>query len=189
MRQWAAISTGVEIAGPQAGESNLKRRELEPAEEPQPLGPTRIIAPARPAAAGGLPRRTVQLKPPVFRLMPATAESAAVARNLARELIGEADPLVDAFVLCVSELVTNAVTHTLSAVPGGTITIIMCVGRAGAMVQVRDDGGPSTPRVLSDLEPYSEHGRGLQLVAALADHWGTVSTREGRVTWCRLNSD
>ena len=168
-----------------------------PADGYAPAGGYAADGSAPPAAAGSgapaarapseLPRRLGGLKPPVFRVLPAVSESVGAARQLARRLIGEQNPVADAFVLCVSELVTNAVTHTRSAVPGGSITIVLCLGESGALVQVRDDGGASAPRVIDELDPYSEHGRGLQLVAALADHWGSVCTPQGRVTWCRLN--
>ena len=31
-----------------------------------------------------------------------------------------------------------------------------------------------------------EHGRGLQIVAALSERWGTRSVTGGKVMWCRL---
>jgi hypothetical protein len=32
----------------------------------------------------------------------------------------------------------------------------------------------------------AEHGYGLLLVDALAERWGTISSPDGRVTWCRV---
>jgi hypothetical protein len=57
------------------------------------------------------------------------------------------------------------------------------------LIQVRDDGGLTEPRVVATEATgaaWAEHGYGLLLVAALADSWGTTTTREGRLTWCRV---
>ncbi len=41
------------------------------------------------------------------------------------------------------------------------------------------------------LRPTSEdeHGRGLQIVAALAKRWGTRATEDGKSVWCLLAAD
>jgi anti-sigma regulatory factor (Ser/Thr protein kinase) len=115
--------------------------------------------------------------------------------------------------LLVSDLVTNSVLHSQSRRPGGTVTVALCAGATSVLIQVRDEGGPSKPRLLScqataddtttqgvpragaendrASEDYSvtagaEHGYGLLLVDALAETWGTIVTPDGRVTWCRL---
>ena len=90
--------------------------------------------------------------------------------------------------LLVSELVTNSVTHSQSGRPGGTVTVALCCGQAGVLIQVRDDGSPAEPRLICSVTETAEHGYGLLLVAALADTWGTISTPEGRVTWCRVGA-
>jgi hypothetical protein len=35
--------------------------------------------------------------------------------------------------------------------------------------------------------PEDEHGRGLQLVALIADRWGTRPTPDGKSVWCALS--
>jgi two-component sensor histidine kinase len=106
--------------------------------------------------------------------------------------------------LLVSELVTNSIEHSESRRPGGTVTVAVCVGLMSVLIQVRDDGGQSEPRlpveraeggpsVADDRAGASitgnERGYGLLLVEALAETWGTIATTEGRVTWCRLAVD
>jgi anti-sigma regulatory factor (Ser/Thr protein kinase) len=140
----------------------------------------------------------------MLRVLPGTADSAAAARQLTRDLLGPGHPAMDAALLLVSELVTNSVTHSQSGLPGGTVTVGVCTGSAGVLIQVRDDGGLTEPRLAATPETWAEaaegagaaeaveaaegaeHGYGLLLVAALADTWGTTTTCEGRLTWCRV---
>ncbi len=122
---------------------------------------------------------------PVLRVLPGTADSAGAARQLARQLLGDGDPSVETVMLVVSELVTNAIVHTHSGAPGGTITVALCPGPAGTLVQVRDDGGTSEP-CLATAGGEGEHGYGLLLVDTLAESWGTLPSPDGRITWCRV---
>src|ERR1700752_4388377 len=121
---------------------------------------------------------------PLLRVLPGTADSASAARLMARQLLGDSDPAVETVMLLVSELVTNAIVHSQSGAPGGTVTVALCPVSAGVLVQVRDDGGPSEPCLAETGTDGAEHGYGLQLVDALADSWGTISGPGSRVTWC-----
>jgi anti-sigma regulatory factor (Ser/Thr protein kinase) len=82
--------------------------------------------------------------------------------------------------LCVSEAVANAVTHTRSGQPGGIVQVRVTVAE-GAWVRliVDDQGAPVSPT----LEPSGlgdEHGRGLQVIAALAGAWQADGGPGGR---------
>ena len=123
----------------------------------------------------------------MLRVLPGTAESPGAARRLARQLLGDADPSAETVMLLVSELVTNAIVHSQSGSPGGTVTVALCPGPAGVLVQVRDDGGATEPCLASATET-AEHGYGLLLVDSLADSWGTLPSPDGRITWCRVGS-
>jgi serine/threonine-protein kinase RsbW len=130
-----------------------------------------------------------QVRAPLLDVLPGTPESVRAARLMARRLLGDGNPDAETVELVVSELVTNAVVHSKSGAPGGTVTVALCPGPGGVMVQVRDDGGPSEPRltgVAADTGIGAEHGYGLVLVDALADRWGTISSPDGRITWCRI---
>ena len=156
--------------------------------------------PSRPmGSASGLPGRpAAPLPPPVIRVLPGAPESAMTARRLARELLGDGHPAADTAMLLVSELVTNSVLHSQSRRPGATVTVALCKGPTSVLIQVRDDGGPCAPRLLTGQARDSaasaaaaaaagaEHGYGLLLVDALAETWGSLTTTDGRVTWCRL---
>src|SRR6202021_2157579 len=51
----------------------------------------------------------------------------------------------DAATLLTSELVTNAIQHTASGAPGGTVTIVVVNVPDGVLVEVIDDGSADTP--------------------------------------------
>jgi anti-sigma regulatory factor (Ser/Thr protein kinase) len=86
---------------------------------------------------------------------------------------------VDEVVLVACELVTNALVH-------GRPPVQLRVRRSGsrAVLEVHDYA-----RVLPQLRHpgmLEEHGRGLQLVEALAERWGTRPTSAGKWTWCDI---
>ena len=140
-----------------------------------------------PAAPPDVPRRR-PVRMPVLRVLPGTPESASLARALAREVLGDSHPVLETVLLVVSELVTNAIIHSLSGAAGGTVLLALCPGPAGILIQVRDNGGPWRPLELVKPGIAAEHGYGLVLVDALADSWGTLPSTQGRVTWCRISA-
>jgi anti-sigma regulatory factor (Ser/Thr protein kinase) len=53
-------------------------------------------------------------------------------------------------------------------------------------VRVRDRGRGSGPVLLPDDDPTKVFGRGLLLVDALSDHWGTERDDQGSTSWFAL---
>ncbi|MFI5759119.1 ATP-binding protein [Streptomyces sp. NPDC051569] len=88
-------------------------------------------------------------------------------------------PLMDDTQLLVSELVTNALRYG----QGGEIEFRLVITLQGMLLAV-NDGSESRPR-LRVVDESSETGRGLFLVAALADDWGVCP--DGTTTWCTLS--
>ncbi|HTX82393.1 MAG TPA: ATP-binding protein [Streptosporangiaceae bacterium] len=126
---------------------------------------------------------------PLLSVLPGTPESVRTARQMVRQVLSDGHPAEETLQLVVSELVTNAIVHSKSGAPGGTVTVALCPGPGGILVQVRDDGGPSEPQLTSapaDPANGAEQGYGLLLVDALADRWGSISSPDGRITWCRI---
>lgn len=78
--------------------------------------------------------------------------------------------------LLVSELTTNAVTHTLSSTPNSSFRLKLSVHADRVHVAVFD-AGPLPGRVPTRLDalPHATHGRGLALVDTFASLWGTVT--------------
>ncbi|TVZ84758.1 ATP-binding protein [Streptomyces sp. BK340] len=98
---------------------------------------------------------------------------------------GGCEALIDAAMLIVSELLTNALLHS------GTQEIrLRLILQGGSLRIVVDDGRPAT------IEPHNadddaETGRGLTLVAALVKEnggtWG--GTDQGTGVWCELRRE
>ncbi len=100
-----------------------------------------------------------------------------VAATLAR---WEVDELAtDDVILLVSELVTNAVVHGKPP-----IELRLRATPSDVVVQVFD-GATYLPRQMRPTAE-DEHGRGLQIVARLADRWGTRPTPGGKAIWCTV---
>jgi len=109
------------------------------------------------------------------------------ARELIRQVLGSHHPAADDSALIASELVANAVVHSRSGEPGGTLflSIETASGHSDVRIQVRDAGSLDTPAVATN-DRDSEHGRGLAIVSALAPEWGSQPTAVGRTTWARI---
>ncbi|MFJ7204733.1 ATP-binding protein [Streptomyces sp. NPDC098789] len=88
----------------------------------------------------------------------------------------------DEMLLCVSELATNALLHGVPAGRGYRLRVLRCGG--SVRFEVHDSGG-GRPCV-ADRDPEAEGGRGLLLVAALADRWGVGVRVPGKVVWCEF---
>jgi anti-sigma regulatory factor (Ser/Thr protein kinase) len=89
-------------------------------------------------------------------------------------------PLLDDAQVLVSELVTNALRYG----EGAAIEFSLIITLHGLLISV-NDGSPYRPQ-LSVVGDSSETGRGLFIVAALADDWGV--SPDGTTAWCVLNS-
>lgn len=103
---------------------------------------------------------------------------------IARTLAGVPGVDSDAATLLTSELVTNAIQHTDSGAPGGTVTVVVIGVPDGVLVEVVDDGSPGTPVVKGDL--YAAEGHGLFLVQQLAAQWGYLRDPVGTTVWFHL---
>ncbi len=108
----------------------------------------------------------------------------AVARQLVRATLGDSPRLED-LELITSELVTNAIRHTPSGETGSMLTLRIR-GRAGwARIEVSDLGSASWAEA-APLAEDGECGRGLIIVAALADRAGHGPVPGGHVAWAEL---
>ena len=108
---------------------------------------------------------------------------AFITRTLAAA--GKADAVdSDAATLLTSELVTNAIGHSASGGPSGTVRIVVVDVPDGVLVEVTDDGSAGTPVVRSDL--MAQHGHGLYLVQQLAAQWGFLREPGGTTVWFHL---
>jgi PAS domain S-box-containing protein len=116
------------------------------------------------------------------RLEP-TGLAVAEARHLVASYLherGVPEQLVQDATLATSELVTNAFLHGQAPVE-----LRMRIEGSDVLIEVRDRA-TYQPRKLRPDED-DEHGRGLQIVAALAARWGTRPTESGKAVWCLLS--
>ncbi|WP_416983279.1 ATP-binding protein [Streptomyces sp. T028] len=129
---------------------------------------------------------TIQLPPLRERFFRRERRSVPAARLFATETLAgwglAGTERADDVLLCVSELVTNALLH---GVPPGR-QFLLFLRYDGQVIHVEvHDSGPGVPRV---VEPEGEGGRGLLLVAALSDDWGVRERPLGKAVWCEFVS-
>ncbi|MFJ7296865.1 ATP-binding protein [Streptomyces collinus] len=111
------------------------------------------------------------------------AEVAALRRILRLHLgIWGLQHLVDGAQLCVSELVSNVITHVG---PGTPATLSVSMKGTHLRIEVHDPDTRALP-TLRDASTESEEGRGMALVDAVADRWGVLLHPDRKVTWCEL---
>lgn len=89
---------------------------------------------------------------------------------------------MDAAQLVTSELVTNAVLHA-----GTPIDLTLRLISSYLHIAVRDSGGGQV-RIASMIDEYTENGRGLLLVDALAAAWGSLVSPGGKVVWATIRA-
>jgi anti-sigma regulatory factor (Ser/Thr protein kinase) len=147
------------------------------------LGETRRSVPRGPEADGHVTHQVLALQPgPGAPRLAREALRAWLALDDLRQL--------DAEVLIVaSELVTNAVLHART-----TLELSYAAEDSNVEVGVRDlDVRPWRPAVSvparvparSSWPSLSLGGRGLAIVAAMADEWGVTETQDGKQVWAR----
>ncbi|MFL6242126.1 MAG: ATP-binding protein [Acidimicrobiia bacterium] len=89
--------------------------------------------------------------------------------------------------LVASELVTNAVLHSPES---ATISLDLRLTDGAVRVLVTD-GGLGEPERRAHPDPRTdETGRGVRLVEAFTERWGTEAHgRDGKTVWCELRVD
>ena len=107
-----------------------------------------------------------------------SASAAALAREFVRVRLGEhgfADRVEDV-ALIATELASNVVLHAETP-----FTVTLQGDHESVLLTVRD--GSALPPVVPDTHVMATHGRGLAIVAALSDRWGTRPTDGGKSVW------
>ena len=106
-------------------------------------------------------------------------DGAAIRRTASELLSGHPDEMVEDVLLVITELVDNVVQHT-----GGGGELHLRRDDPTVWVEVHDHS-----RVFPQLQrhdPNRPGGRGLLLVAALSQTWGSRPTETGKLVWARL---
>jgi anti-sigma regulatory factor (Ser/Thr protein kinase) len=108
--------------------------------------------------------------------------AARAARDFIAGFVGSPElvELRETCVLLVSEVVTNALRHT-----DGQVSLELWRYPDRLRVEVSDE--TSRGPVVAGGGPLDEAGRGVPLMDALADRWGTAPHGEGKVVWFELD--
>ncbi|MGH3362601.1 MAG: ATP-binding protein [Nocardioides sp.] len=119
-------------------------------------------------------------------VLPALPSSAGRARRLVRDALAPltaarsfASESLDSAQLAISEVVTNALLHA-----GTPVRLRVLV--AGARVRFEVGDGSAHLPVNRSHAPAAGTGRGLHLVAEVADRWGVYRDDGGKVVWFEL---
>lgn len=117
---------------------------------------------------------------------PGIADSVPEVRRLVRALFANSPRAYD-LELITSELVTNAICHTPSGRKGGNFTVTIEYQPGRARLEVTDRGTSPWHPPPRGGDGVAQHGRGLQIVAELADEVGySVTVGQRQATWAVL---
>ena len=123
------------------------------------------------------------IESPVSFVFEADARNVGRARAAVREVMSGAGAYLhlDAALLVVSELVTNAFVHT-----GTGVSVSVWCSPEGTRIEV-EDGGSHLP-VRRHFATTAGTGRGLHLVEELSDRWGAELRTSGKAVWFELGT-
>jgi anti-sigma regulatory factor (Ser/Thr protein kinase) len=114
--------------------------------------------------------------------LPCEPSSVPRARAFIRERLEDwrCSGVIDDAELVMSEILTNAIRHT-----GCEQTTVRIDVAGDAVAVVVSDPGDRVPRRV-DNGPDSPTGRGLAVVEAVAEHWGSEQNLWGKDVWAVL---
>jgi serine/threonine-protein kinase RsbW len=117
--------------------------------------------------------------------LPGVTASVPAARQFVRSTLQswELDGMIEAAVLVVSELATNAVLHAHSA-----FTVVVVRDALGSVRLDVVDGSAKLPMRRSS-SPGATTGRGLSIIQGLVTDWGSEPLATGKRVWVRFDED
>jgi len=121
--------------------------------------------------------------------LPFAAASASIARRHVTHVLrtrGVESATCEDAALIVSELVGNALRHG-RATSGGRLLVGWRFDDDGLHIEVTDGGG-GRPAVSDGTDPWSSSGRGLAIVATLAERWGYALDSAGTTVWAAVRT-
>jgi serine phosphatase RsbU (regulator of sigma subunit)/anti-sigma regulatory factor (Ser/Thr protein kinase) len=119
--------------------------------------------------------------------LPAEPRAAALGRRWLRSVLERwdcADAIGEDAVLCLSEVVTNAVIHA-----GTPTRVVAEMDERRLLVTVLDSGRRGTAAQRADAEIDDIGGRGLAVLDAVASAWSSERRADGTVVWFELIAD
>ncbi|MGW0884363.1 ATP-binding protein [Streptomyces sp. NPDC002671] len=119
------------------------------------------------------------------RSFPGDPQELSAARRWTRAMLN-CHPRSEDAELIVTELGTNALTHTASGHRAGTFHVGLTISERTITIAVTDHGSAKTAPEIQHPPLSATHGRGLGLVAALADSITVQGNDSGRTITAEL---
>jgi anti-sigma regulatory factor (Ser/Thr protein kinase) len=115
--------------------------------------------------------------------LPPAVQSVPVARHLVLELLRawHAPHDREDAALLVTELVTNVVDHV-----GGEASLTLELEMSDGWLRIAVLDGSAVRPVVRELDTVNPRGRGLRLVQAIAERWGSEDHQGGKRVWLEL---
>jgi anti-sigma regulatory factor (Ser/Thr protein kinase) len=112
--------------------------------------------------------------------LPPSARSVPTARHLTREVLRawRAPQDIGDVELLVTELVANVVDHV-----GGESVLALELEYSDGWLRIAVADGSAVRPVVGELRGDQPRGRGMQIVAAIADDWGVEDVDGGKRVW------
>ncbi|MFV2198480.1 ATP-binding protein [Nocardiopsis sp. LOL_012] len=133
----------------------------------------------------GLPRRLCATPTTSGLLLGPDPHHIGAARRWAVQATRTRPGLAEDVRIVVSELVTNALRHSASGLPGGHV-LVELERTHHLELRVTDDGPrpgtAATVPTVPDQDPLRPGGLGLRLVEAVCTRWDWTQTPDGRTT-------
>jgi anti-sigma regulatory factor (Ser/Thr protein kinase) len=107
------------------------------------------------------------------------------ARRFVRGIL-EDTPRADDLELIAAELISNAILHTPSGEEGGEFTVTVHTEPGWARVEVSDTGTGEWDAQPGEARSDDEYGRGMAIIAALADKFGHDVSATGQTVWAEV---
>jgi anti-sigma regulatory factor (Ser/Thr protein kinase) len=107
------------------------------------------------------------------------------ARHFVRGILA-GTPRADDLELIACELITNSIRRSPAGEKGGKITVTVRAASGCSRVEVSDPGTGQWHPAPGNPSDDADHGRGLAIIAALADKLGHDVTPEGQTLWAEV---
>jgi anti-sigma regulatory factor (Ser/Thr protein kinase) len=107
-------------------------------------------------------------------------------RKFVRGILADS-PCAEDMELIAAELASNAIRHSPAGQDRGEFTVTVRTGNGWARIEVSDTGtGEWNANAPQGADLDAEYGRGLAIVAALADKLGHDITPSGQTVWAEI---